>query len=180
MNLAQGARALRKRYELIERVHGGAHGEESAMGTAETWLSLEMSEYGQEYLLRLRAHRDDESSSAAMNRALWDAQVRTLCWACSSPGAEQFLMLMTEDCADQESRFLIAASEAPESTYLADELGERHATNLWLIPEGAESHRTHGRHFKAMITALVPKWRELERGSRDSTERQTARGAEGS
>ncbi|WP_262013333.1 M48 family metallopeptidase [Micromonospora sp. Mcm103] len=33
-------------------------------------------------------------------------------------------------------------------------------------------YRDHGRQFKAMMTALVPNWRELESGSRHSTERQ--------
>jgi len=34
-------------------------------------------------------------------------------------------------------------------------------------------YRDHGKQFKAMMTALVPNWRELERDSRHSTERQT-------
>jgi predicted metal-dependent hydrolase len=33
-------------------------------------------------------------------------------------------------------------------------------------------HRSHGRAFKAMMTAMVPGWRELERNSRHVTERQ--------
>ena len=31
-------------------------------------------------------------------------------------------------------------------------------------------YRDHGRQFKAMMTALVPKWRELEQRSQHSTE----------
>jgi predicted metal-dependent hydrolase len=31
-------------------------------------------------------------------------------------------------------------------------------------------YRDHGKQFKAMMTALVPKWRELDRSSRHSTE----------
>lgn len=34
-------------------------------------------------------------------------------------------------------------------------------------------YRDHGKQFKAMMTALVPRWRELEQASRHSTERQT-------
>jgi predicted metal-dependent hydrolase len=34
-------------------------------------------------------------------------------------------------------------------------------------------HGDHGKQFKAMMTALVPNWRELERASRHSTERRT-------
>jgi len=41
-------------------------------------------------------------------------------------------------------------------------------------------YRGHGKQFKAMMTALVPNWRELEQASRHSTERQTERGGEGS
>lgn len=41
-------------------------------------------------------------------------------------------------------------------------------------------YRDHGRQFKAMMTALVPKWRELERGGRHSTERETKRGSRSS
>lgn len=33
-------------------------------------------------------------------------------------------------------------------------------------------YRDHGRQFKAMMTALVPHWRDLERESRHSTERE--------
>lgn len=33
-------------------------------------------------------------------------------------------------------------------------------------------YRDHGKQFKAMMTALVPKWRDLEQASRHSTERQ--------
>ncbi|CPR38287.1 putative metal-dependent hydrolase [Mycobacteroides abscessus] len=34
-------------------------------------------------------------------------------------------------------------------------------------------YKTHGKRFQAMMSALVPNWRELERSSRHSTERQT-------
>lgn len=34
-------------------------------------------------------------------------------------------------------------------------------------------YRDHGKQFKAMMTALVPNWQELERASRHSTESQT-------
>lgn len=33
-------------------------------------------------------------------------------------------------------------------------------------------HSDHGRRFKAMMTAMVPRWRELEAESRHSTDRQ--------
>ncbi|MFE8912975.1 M48 family metallopeptidase [Streptomyces globisporus] len=33
-------------------------------------------------------------------------------------------------------------------------------------------YRDHGKQFKAMMTAVVPNWRELEQASRHSTERQ--------
>ncbi|RIT48793.1 M48 family metallopeptidase [Mycobacteroides abscessus] len=33
-------------------------------------------------------------------------------------------------------------------------------------------YKTHGKRFQAMMSALVPNWRELERNSRHSTERQ--------
>jgi predicted metal-dependent hydrolase len=32
-------------------------------------------------------------------------------------------------------------------------------------------YSNHGRRFKAMMTAMVPRWRELERNNRHSTER---------
>lgn len=32
-------------------------------------------------------------------------------------------------------------------------------------------HRDHGKQFKAMMTALVPNWRDLEQAGRHSTER---------
>lgn len=36
-------------------------------------------------------------------------------------------------------------------------------------------HKTHGKRFHAMMTALVPNWREPERQSTHSTERQRGR-----
>jgi hypothetical protein len=33
-------------------------------------------------------------------------------------------------------------------------------------------YKTHGKRFQAMMSALVPEWRELERQSRHSTERR--------
>ena len=36
-------------------------------------------------------------------------------------------------------------------------------------------YRDHGKQFKAMMTALVPNWRELEQASTHSTERKTGR-----
>ena len=36
-------------------------------------------------------------------------------------------------------------------------------------------YKTHGKRFQAMMTALVPTWRELERQSTHSTERQVGR-----
>lgn len=37
-------------------------------------------------------------------------------------------------------------------------------------------YRDHGKQFRAMMTALVPNWRDLERGSVHSTERQSEGG----
>ena len=39
-------------------------------------------------------------------------------------------------------------------------------------------YRDHGKRFKAMMTALVPNWRELERSSRHSTERALDKGGD--
>lgn len=36
-------------------------------------------------------------------------------------------------------------------------------------------YKTHGKRFQAMMTALVPTWRELERQSTHSTERHVGR-----
>lgn len=41
-------------------------------------------------------------------------------------------------------------------------------------------YRDHGKQFKAVMTALVPNWRELERASKHSTNRPTERAGEGS
>jgi hypothetical protein len=35
-------------------------------------------------------------------------------------------------------------------------------------------YRSHGKRFQAMMSTLVPNWRELERDSRHSTERRQA------
>ena len=34
-------------------------------------------------------------------------------------------------------------------------------------------YKTHGKRFQALMSALVPNWRELEHGGRHSTERRT-------
>jgi predicted metal-dependent hydrolase len=36
-------------------------------------------------------------------------------------------------------------------------------------------YRTHGKRFQAMMSALVPNWRELERQSRHATERSRSK-----
>jgi predicted metal-dependent hydrolase len=40
-------------------------------------------------------------------------------------------------------------------------------------------YRDHGKQFKAMMTALVPNWRQLEQSSKHSTDRQGKWGGEG-
>jgi len=153
VNLVRGARVLRNRYELIERVHRNSDNDESA-GTAQTWLARGLADYGSEYLLRLWPHREDDSGTADMNRALWDAELRTLYRACSSPGAERFLMVMKEAGIDREAGFLVMVLEAPGYTCLADELGQRRVAYPWLAQEESEARRDLWEGLRGLAAGL--------------------------
>ncbi|MFD5031813.1 AAA domain-containing protein [Streptomyces sp. NPDC058405] len=158
MNLSRGDRVLQKRYELIERAfrdresEDREQSEDSELGGAQTWLAL--GEYQQEYLLKVWPHSKDDPDASDMNRALWDAELRTLYRACSSPGAERSLMVLREAGVDKEAGLLVMALEAPGYSCLAVELAERRSSYHWLTNENAESRRTLWNGLKGLADGL--------------------------
>ncbi|WAX79523.1 serine/threonine-protein kinase [Streptomyces sp. KMM 9044] len=152
MNLSKGTRVLQSRYELLERVVRGRPGEENQSGEAENWLAL--GEYGQEFLLKIWPHSKDDPDVSDMNRALWDAELRTLYRACSSPGAERSLLVLREAGVDKELGILVMALEAPGYSCLAVELAENRSSHHWLTNENVESRRDLWNGLKGLADGL--------------------------
>ncbi|MFG2305453.1 AAA domain-containing protein [Actinacidiphila glaucinigra] len=149
MKLGTGDGVLRNRYQLMEQVFPGGEGKEP--GSAQTWLAL--GEYQQEYLLKVWPHGEGDLD-ADMNRALWDAELRTLYRACSSPGAERSLMVLREAGVDKEAELLVMALEAPGYSCLANELGARRSSHHWLLNENVESRRDLWKGLKGLAEGL--------------------------
>ncbi|MFD8550521.1 AAA domain-containing protein [Streptomyces fradiae] len=152
MNLSKGTRVLQSRYELLERVVRGRPGKENQSGEAENWLAL--GEYGQEFLLKIWPHSKDDPDVSDMNRALWDAELRTLYRACSSPGAERSLLVLREAGVDKELGILVMALEAPGYSCLAVELAENRSSHHWLTNENVESRRDLWNGLKGLADGL--------------------------
>ncbi|MFF1777646.1 AAA domain-containing protein [Streptomyces virginiae] len=152
MKLSKGDRVLQKRYELIEHIFRDREDDGSELGGAQTWLAI--GEYQQEYLLKVWPHSKDDPDASDMNRALWDAELRTLYRACSSPGAERSLMVLREAGVDTEAGLLVMALEAPGYACLAVELAQRRSSHVWLTNENAESRQNLWNGLKGLADGL--------------------------
>ncbi|UOX90350.1 AAA domain-containing protein [Amycolatopsis sp. FBCC-B4732] len=119
MPLAEGAALLRGRYELGTR--------RSATGDAEAWTAYD--EDGVRYLARTWAYDGDEPDP--VQRALWDAELRTLYKVGSSPGADNTLAVLKDAGLDRDAKSFVMVLQAPGYDSVADALAAR-AEHVWL------------------------------------------------
>jgi hypothetical protein len=121
---------------LSEEVDGG--------GPSQTWQALDGDD--QPYLVRLWPFHGDTPDD--VQRALWDAELRTLYRIGSSPGAEESLVTLREAGVDRERKCFVMVSSTPGYKTLGDLLTRRAS-----IPELADPSPRARRDV----------WRALER-----------------
>ncbi len=119
MPLDEGTTLLRGRYELGRR--------RSAAGDAEAWIAYD--EDGVSYLARTWAYDGDEPDP--VQRALWDAELRTLYKVGSSPGAGDALAVLKDAGLDRDAKSFVMVLEAAGYESIADALAAR-AEHSWL------------------------------------------------
>ncbi|SDJ12915.1 Protein kinase domain-containing protein [Actinokineospora alba] len=128
MPLAEGAALLRGRYELGTR--------RSAAGDAEAWTAYD--EDGVQYLARTWAYDGDEPDP--VQRALWDAELRTLYRVGSSPGADDTLAVLKDAGLDRDAKSFVMVLQATGYDSVADALAAR-AEHGWLSSHNPADRR---------------------------------------
>lgn len=115
-----GTRLLRGRYELAV----------GPLPSGEDALSWEaFNDYGVRYLVKTWTYVGNEPDR--VQRALWDAELRTLYKVGSSPGANETLVVMRDAGLDRNARCFVMVLEAPGYVPLSVALGRR-AQYPWL------------------------------------------------
>ena len=129
MLLEVGTRLLGGRYEL-------AVGPLPGDGDALSWEAF--TDYGVRYLVKTWAYGGEEPDR--VQRALWDAELRTLYKLGSSPGAGDSLVVLRDAGLDRDSRCFVMVLEAPGYVPLAEALSRR-ARYPWLSNSGPAARR---------------------------------------
>lgn len=119
MPVEEGTALLRGRYELGRR--------RSAAGDAEAWTVYD--EDGVTYLARTWAYDGDEPDP--VQRALWDAELRTLYKVGSSPGADDTLAVLKDAGLDRHAKCFVMVLQAAGYDSVSDALDSR-ADHRWL------------------------------------------------
>ena len=112
--LTTGVRLLRSRYKLVT-------GPILDDGISQAWLGL--NEEDSTFLIKVwpfDAERPDN-----LQRALWDAELRTLYRVGSSPGADDTMLVIRDAGVDKSSRCFAMVLEAPGYESLGSVLSER-------------------------------------------------------
>jgi serine/threonine protein kinase len=124
MTIRAGLRLLRDRYLLVgERIHSGER--------SESWVGVTV-EGDDPYLIRLWPYSGDEPPE--LQRALWDAELRTLYRVGSTPGAEETILIIRDAGLDRAAQCFVMVLEARHSngyTPLSSALIKRNAFS-WL------------------------------------------------
>ena len=115
-----GTRLLGGRYEL-------SIGPFHAAGDALSWEAF--TDYGVRYLVKTWAYDGEEPDR--VQRALWDAELRTLYKLGSSPGADNSLVVLRDAGLDRDACCFVMVLEAPGYVPLAEALSRR-ARYPWL------------------------------------------------
>ena len=160
MQVQAGDKVLGGRYEFIRVVK--AVDERRA---SELWLAE--GEYQELYLAKVWPARAGQSS--AVERALWDRELRTMYRVCSSPSAERSLLVIRDAGVDQRHGAFVMMLRAAEGaangyTPLADVLRQR-SDHDWLSnrDERARRHLWQGLRLVARGVQLLHTQRVLHR-----------------
>jgi len=118
--IAAGSWVLRSRYRLVS-------GPIVSDLAGQAWLGVD--EDGSSYLIKLWAFDGERPDD--LQRALWDAELRTLYRVGSSPGAEDAILVLRDAGVDKDAHCFVMVLHAPGYESLADTLGRR-GESPWL------------------------------------------------
>ncbi|MFI1400796.1 protein kinase [Streptomyces sp. NPDC020681] len=122
MTLKAGVSLLKGRYELAGSVI-------STAGEGQLWAANDTSEFVKPYLLK--AWPFYEAKPDDVQRALWDAELRTLYQVRSTPGSEDSLLQLQDVGIDHDHRCFVMVFKTEGLHTLASRLGER-SSHDWL------------------------------------------------
>lgn len=128
----KGWRILQERYELVDLLVPTAEGRAS-----ESWIALD--QFDNEFLVKLWPFLTDAADD--LQRALWDAELRTMYRVGSSPGAESLIVVMREAGLEQQHRcFVMVLQVLGASAYETLDEALRHRPNIpWLSSRSVDS-----------------------------------------
>lgn len=122
-----GLKVLRSRYQLVS-------GPVVSDAAGQAWLGVD--EDDSKYLIKLWPF--DGARPDDLQRALWDAELRTLYRVGSSPGADDTILVLRDAGVDRDARCFVMALEAPGYESLAEALTHRSEV-AWLSPRDVAS-----------------------------------------
>jgi serine/threonine protein kinase len=122
-----GVRVLRSRYQLIS---GPVVRDEAGQG----WLAVDDDD--SRFLVKLWPFQGERPDD--LQRALWDAELRTLYRVGSSPGAEDAILVLRDAGVDRDAHCFVMVLEAPGYESLSAALSQR-AEVAWLSPRDAQA-----------------------------------------
>ena len=117
MSLEPGARLLTDRFELFQRLSE----EVDAGMPSQSWEAVD--DGGSPYLVKAWPYDGDEPDD--VQRALWDAELRTMYRLGSSPGADSALVTLRDAGVDRAARCFVMVLKTPGFESLAEALAER-------------------------------------------------------
>ncbi len=127
--LAPGVRLLRSRYRLV----AGPVLEDSI---SQAWIGTD--EDDTKFIIKVWPFEGERPDD--LQRALWDAELRTLYRVGSSPGAENSILVIRDAGIDRDSRCFAMVLQAPGYEPLTTALKER-ATTTWLQSREPQARR---------------------------------------
>lgn len=128
MALSTGSCLLNGRYELIR-------GEIPTVGEGELWGAIDKTQWVKPYLLKAWPFYADKP--AAVQRALWDSELRTLYRVRSTPGSERSLLQLQDVGIDHEARCFVMVFETQGLRTLASVLAGDRSDHIWLSGQQA-------------------------------------------
>lgn len=123
MPLTRDDLLLNERYRLLHPI-------DSDNAEGELWGADDQEEYGRPNLLKAWSFTDARPDD--VQRALWDAELRTLYQMRSTPGSEDSLLQLQDVGIDYDHRCFVMVFSTPGLSTLASVLGRDRADHAWL------------------------------------------------